>query len=172
MTYTPDDFNGDEFRAWLASQYEFHYASESPIESLLAASISLLLPLLNDIAAPTIWPGALLVDQQVAFDKYRVDLCLSIEIHQDNGSAKYIPIMAIECDGHDYHERTKEQAARDKKRDRWFSSQGIRCLRFTGSEIYRKPVECAFEVMQNAQNLLDRGRLAEIMEAELFAEVC
>ena len=113
-----------------------------------------------------------MVDQQVAFDKYRVDLCLSIEIHQDNGSAKYIPIMAIECDGHDYHERTKEQAARDKKRDRWFSSQGIRCLRFTGSEIYRKPVECAFEVMQNAQNLLDRGRLAEIMEAELFAEVC
>ena len=26
--------------------------------------------------------------------------------------------MIVECDGHDFHERTKEQASRDKERDR------------------------------------------------------
>ena len=53
----------------------------------------------------------------------------------------------IECDGHDYHERTKEQAARDKKRDRFFASKGYKVLRFTGSEIWADPEAVAEEAL-------------------------
>ncbi len=54
--------------------------------------------------------------------------------------------LAVELDGHDFHERTKEQAGRDKRRDRYFAAAGIKVLRFTGSEIFADPVACAEEV--------------------------
>lgn len=57
-------------------------------------------------------------------------------------------LLAVELDGHDFHERTKEQAARDKKRDRDISAAGWRTLRFTGSEVYQDPAKCLNEVWQ------------------------
>lgn len=57
----------------------------------------------------------------------------------------------IECDGHDFHERTKEQAIRDRSRDRRLQEAGHRVFRFTGAEIYRDPMKCASEVYDWAQ---------------------
>lgn len=54
--------------------------------------------------------------------------------------------VAVECDGHAFHEKTKEQAASDKKRDRAIVTAGFPVLRFTGSEIYRDVVGCAEQV--------------------------
>jgi hypothetical protein len=54
--------------------------------------------------------------------------------------------VALECDGHDFHERTKEQAERDRKRDRDLQSAGFTVLRFTGSEIWRDARVVAREV--------------------------
>ncbi len=54
--------------------------------------------------------------------------------------------IIIECDGHDFHEKTKFQAAHDKKRDRWFQSEGIVVLRFTGSEIWASPEKCVQQI--------------------------
>ncbi len=54
--------------------------------------------------------------------------------------------FAIELDGHDFHERTKEQAAHDKKRDRALVAAGWKVLRFTGSEVWRDVAECADQV--------------------------
>jgi very-short-patch-repair endonuclease len=53
----------------------------------------------------------------------------------------------VECDGHDFHERTKEQAASDKARDRALQALGMRVLRFTGSEIWSDPLVCAREAL-------------------------
>ena len=65
--------------------------------------------------------------RQENIGKYRVDfLCSMIGKKQE-----YI----IECDGHDFHEKTKEQAKYDKQRERYFVSQGYKVLRFSGSEI-------------------------------------
>lgn len=61
--------------------------------------------------------------------------------------------IAVECDGHEWHERTKEQAARDKSRDRALVAAGWRVIRFTGSEIWADPRRCALEV----SSLLNRG---------------
>jgi hypothetical protein len=44
--------------------------------------------------------------------------------------------LAIEIDGHNFHERTKAQAKRDRSRDRALTSAGYTVFRFTGAEIY------------------------------------
>lgn len=62
--------------------------------------------------------------------------------------------IVVECDGHDYHERTKEQAAHDKERDRIINRAGHEVMRFTGSEIYTDPVRCAKEVWKTLETLL------------------
>ncbi len=54
--------------------------------------------------------------------------------------------IIIECDGHDFHEKTKEQARKDKQRDRFFTLEGYEVLRFAGSEIYKDPFKCGEEV--------------------------
>lgn len=52
-------------------------------------------------------------------------------------------MFAIECDGHDWHEKTKEQVARDKRRDRDLLAANITAVRFSGSEIHAAADECA-----------------------------
>lgn len=54
--------------------------------------------------------------------------------------------IAVFCDGHDFHERTKEQAARDRKIDRDLQFADIPVLRFTGSEIHHDAHGCAYAV--------------------------
>lgn len=56
--------------------------------------------------------------------------------------------MVIECDGHNFHERTKAQAKRDRKRDRILQSLGYVVFRFTGSEIWRNPLQCANQAIE------------------------
>lgn len=55
--------------------------------------------------------------------------------------------VAVELDGHDFHERTKEQAARDRSRDRLLTIDGWTVLRFTGSEVDRDVARCWSEVL-------------------------
>ena len=57
---------------------------------------------------------------------------------------------AIECDGHDFHEKTPEQAARDKKRDNFIQSQGWKVFRFTGREIWHDAKRVADEALKMA----------------------
>lgn len=54
--------------------------------------------------------------------------------------------IVVECDGHAFHERTKEQAARDKKRDREILAAGYPVLRFTGSEVFKDPAACVEQI--------------------------
>lgn len=55
--------------------------------------------------------------------------------------------MVIECDGHDFHDRTKEQARKDRERDRALQSFGYRVYRYTGSEIWSDVFKCAHEAI-------------------------
>lgn len=56
--------------------------------------------------------------------------------------------IIVECDGHNFHERTKEQAQKDRAKDRDWQNAGFRVFRFTGSEIYRDAFACATEVFE------------------------
>lgn len=54
----------------------------------------------------------------------------------------------IEIDGHEWHEKTKEQAMRDKQKDRAYIKNGYIPIHFTGSEIFHNPEECVKEVLE------------------------
>lgn len=60
--------------------------------------------------------------------------------------------VVVECDGHEFHDRTPEQARYDRARDRRLISMGYIVLRFTGTEINRDVVRCAQEVWEIALN--------------------
>lgn len=68
--------------------------------------------------------------------------------------------FAIEIDGFDYHDKTKEQAAKDKQRDRLFLKKGYIPIRFAGTEVYRNPLDCVRETMQIIMEIatLDKKR--------------
>src|SRR5690606_35457447 len=51
---------------------------------------------------------------QVLIGHYRVDFMIECRDSIAEG-------VIVECDGHEFHERTKEQAARDKARDRFLT---------------------------------------------------
>lgn len=84
---------------------------------------------------------------QCPVSHYRVDFLLGV-VRADKGERRSEHWIAVECDGHDYHERTKEQARRDKSRDRSLMALGIKTMRFTGSEIWRDPNACAIEALK------------------------
>lgn len=51
--------------------------------------------------------------------------------------------LVVECDGHAFHDRTPEQAERDRRRDRYIlATLGLPTIRFTGREIVRDVKEC------------------------------
>ena len=65
--------------------------------------------------------------------------------------------LVVECDGHEFHEKTKEQASRDKERDRMLQSRGFNVFRFSGADIYRRPIQCAEECLRFLQEKVEGG---------------
>ncbi len=64
--------------------------------------------------------------------------------------------VVIELDGHDFHEKSKNQVMRDKIRERALISSGATVLRFSGSEVFRNPRACVEEVVAFIQNKIDK----------------
>ncbi|MCU1286378.1 MAG: hypothetical protein JWO13_2728 [Acidobacteriales bacterium] len=81
---------------------------------------------------------------QARLGKHRVDLLI---IYRDSPDSNWERAVIVECDGHDFHERTSEQAGSDKKRDRNLQALGYPVFRFTGSEIWKDMFGCASEVL-------------------------
>ena len=91
---------------------------------------------------------------QACIASYRIDFLFTVD------GAK--PRLAVECDGHEFHERTKQQAAYDRARDRDLLKLGVRTARFTGSEIHHSAERCAADVFD-----ILRVMLAENDELQL-----
>jgi very-short-patch-repair endonuclease len=85
----------------------------------------------------------LLIQSQVQLPFGRVDFL----VHAYDEEADAWKVLVVECDGHDFHERTKEQAAKDRSRDREAQLAGYSVFRFTGSELWRDPWGCAAKVV-------------------------
>lgn len=121
----------------------FKAVAQSPIELRLGAYILFMTDGYNRILYEDINPGLQFVTRlfpQHKFGRYKVDFCFRVEVE---GRIRHV---VVECDGHEYHERTKEQAQKDRSRDRWFQANDIKILRFTGSEIYRDAAKCCEEI--------------------------
>ncbi|TDH58249.1 DUF559 domain-containing protein [Dankookia rubra] len=91
---------------------------------------------------------------QVTVAEYRADFLFKVCL---KGSFR---MLAVECDGHDYHERTADQAARDRSRDRRLLTNGIHVLRFTGREIVRD-LEACMDDLSDALSRLAEELLVE-----------
>ena len=87
--------------------------------------------------------------------KYRADFMIRLTRANDyrtenaifSVGRSYLDFV-LEVDGHDYHERTKEQAKRDRSRDRAMFKAGYTVWRFTASEVYNDPAGAAHEVQE------------------------
>lgn len=53
--------------------------------------------------------------------------------------------VVVECDGFEYH-KSKDSFIRDRKRDRLFLLNGYKVIRFSGSEIYRDPIQVSSDL--------------------------
>jgi very-short-patch-repair endonuclease len=148
----------DDARVQFNSLFErFSVACESPIEQAALAPL-LSIAMFVNLMAPgsfsvyagepieyidNLAEGRACLILQCAVDKYRVDFLLA---KRPKGGPRLT--VAIECDGHDFHEKTKEQAARDKARDRALLVRGVQVMRFTGSEIWKNPSVISDAVIQ------------------------
>jgi very-short-patch-repair endonuclease len=89
------------------------------------------------------YTGIIYLMPQYKIEKYSLDfMAIMVADYKE-----YRDHLAIEIDGHDFHEKTKEQAAHDKKRDRVIVANGNGILRFTGSEIVRDVESCIEEII-------------------------
>jgi very-short-patch-repair endonuclease len=88
--------------------------------------------------------SVLIIQQQANIAKWRMDFLVHHWLDDWNR-------FVVECDGHDFHERTKDQAANDRSRDRAMAMMGLTVLRFTGSEIWNDPLGCARQVVEYAE---------------------
>lgn len=55
--------------------------------------------------------------------------------------------LVIECDGHDFHEKTKQQVAKRNKRDMDLKIAGYDVIHFSGSQIFDDPISCAKDAL-------------------------
>lgn len=97
-------------------------------------------------------PDTVWIEPQVNLGRYRVDFLLTIGQRWSRSEYATAQVV-VECDGHDYHERTKDQAKRDRSRDRALQALGLRVLRFTGSEVWDNPLTCAREALLQGMRL-------------------
>lgn len=122
---------------------------KSPIEVTFFVTLNMMMNLRRDpmvLRNSTKTPKGICpqwsIEAQAKVDRYSADFLIRRE--PDDG----VFGLAIECDGHDFHERTKDQAAHDRQRDRAFQAAGLKIFRFTGMEIHKDAFSCAMEVVQ------------------------
>jgi very-short-patch-repair endonuclease len=90
---------------------------------------------------------------QVKIGPYRVDYLLD---------TKYKKIV-IEADGAEYH-KDKE---RDRVRDEYLRSKDYTVLRFTGSEIYKNPLNCVCRIIEEISEVYTTKSWQDFLEEHL-----
>lgn len=60
------------------------------------------------------------------------------------------PLLGVEIDGHEFHEKTKKQVEYHKERERFLVSKGWKLLRYAGTEMFHNAEKCVTEVISLA----------------------
>lgn len=165
MSYGPDRLKED-MRQFTDSMVDMMMLSpklESPIENLLFAAVATrvasgmtmlrYIDIGTDAEPPVDLNDDCLrlvpqIDVYYGVVSWRADFVF--DVCADSGIWRR---LIVECDGHEFHERTKKQAARDRSRDRAVQAAGQRIMRFTGSELWRDPMGCAAQITDWALEL-------------------
>jgi len=123
---------------------------QSPIEQILYCALKYI-QTLNSIddyddrynfISKKPYSTGLWIKPQAVIDKYRCDFSLFyVEISREP------VILIVECDSQEFHERTEKERRYEKARDRYFTMQGYKIFHYTGSEIVKRPLEIAGEIL-------------------------
>lgn len=137
------DFKVSEYQDSLLGSM---YGCESPIEQIMAMELSTSMDMFlmeyNNIELMELEPQKYIKANNKL---YRVDFLMEFAFKL-NG--EYIDIfkLIIECDGHEFHEKTKEQVKKKNERDRDLQKEGYDILHFSGSEICNTLYKCGKEI--------------------------
>lgn len=126
------------------STLDFYFNEcESPIEQLMAMNLGELeLYFRGNIETIAVIPQE---EITIGENKYRVDFLFELSFFYSDKYKKFL-LLVIECDGYDFHQKTKEQVAKDYKRDRNLQANGYEILRFSGSEIFNNRENSKIEI--------------------------
>lgn len=84
------------------------------------------------------------IHPQSKIGNYRVDFLVS---QHGLGPQNTCSPVAVELDGHEFHDKDKRQRSYEKGRDRFLVKSGLRVLHFTGGDVVADPFKVAFEVL-------------------------
>lgn len=170
------------FESLAGSLHEHYRACESPIEKMMLSGL-LLVGIRRDVEIEMVSKhfrdtfnpkgmDSLTIQTQAGLGDYRADFLLTYrdgygtfrlrEIGQDNP----VVSMIVECDGHDFHDRTKEQASDDRKRDRFLRSTGLMVFRYTGADIWKDVCACAAESLKELRSIWGEKFGADVKRVE------
>lgn len=111
--------------------------ARSPIEELFYVAI----------CGPAFMLDVHVSHESIGFKPYLPDFALDRATPKPDEDGFDEELLIVELDGHQFHEKTPEQAEHDRKRDRWFAANGYRVIRFTGREVWRDVRSCVAEAL-------------------------
>ena len=91
------------------------------------------------------------IDFTFLADDYLTHLIFSDKLKNNNFK------LAIECDGYEFHQKTKEQVQKDNEREYDLKMAGYEVLRFSGTQIYNNPLKCAEDTYNYILKKIEEG---------------
>ncbi len=130
---------------------------ESPIEKILYLELRIMTFFHPKVKDDKIY---IELNPQTTIENYRVDIfivaCTLEYFDGEEHPTEFVKELIVECDGHDFHEKTKEQVAKNNNRDFELKNMGYDILHFSGSEVYNDPILCAKKVYDYISSCFDR----------------
>lgn len=92
-------------------------------------------------------------NNEEATGKYYVDFSIDFINDESDAYDKWgtgytrAPLVGIELDGHEWHEKSKRQVEYHKERERFLIAKGWALIRFAGTEVVKHPEKCVREAL-------------------------
>jgi very-short-patch-repair endonuclease len=86
------------------------------------------------------------ITPQMQIGVYRVDFLVEFSRYYGDGT-KIFRRVIIECDSQEFHDRTQQDRAYEKKRDRFLQKKDYKVFRYTGSEILKSSLSVSSEIL-------------------------
>lgn len=124
---------------------------ESPMEQLM--SIAMLEVGVENINSFNPFIDVVVIEKQsqivIEGKTYYADFMLPVSYYKKTKNGFEIDFtkeFIVEVDGHEFHQKTKEQVEHDNERERALQKAGYEVIRFSGTEVYHKAYRCACDV--------------------------
>ena len=137
-----DDSPNDPLRRWFVEHG--HPSTESPMEAMFECALRLLI-------------GREASKEYITVEcQAPIGLCDGRDGRADFMISAWGYRLYVEIDGFAFHERTSEQAAADRARDRHLHMIGYPPIRFMGRDVWLDPIACALQALNCLRNMANR----------------